>query len=179
MDWSWNWYYLFSSYALSSLRASIKVSKFNQVIKINYYERINDSVYACISNNTNDDSGWKKGNHTEKKQESCLLRCARAAHGNFAMQIRLPTTSMYGNSGQLSGQWSRGVIIYRYIYIIATHKECISYRNTKCVSQYIAIFPSSNYTLYFSFNSCLVATASAESKYLSHLYLFIKGLYTG
>ena len=27
-----------------------------------------------------------------------------AAHGNFAMQIRLPTTSKYGNSGQLSGQ---------------------------------------------------------------------------
>ena len=27
-----------------------------------------------------------------------------AAHGNFAMQIRLPTTSMYGNSGQLSKQ---------------------------------------------------------------------------
>ena len=27
-----------------------------------------------------------------------------AAHGNLAMQIRLPTTSIYGNSGQLSGQ---------------------------------------------------------------------------
>ena len=27
-----------------------------------------------------------------------------AAHGNFAMQIRLPSTTMYGNSGQLSGQ---------------------------------------------------------------------------
>ena len=27
-----------------------------------------------------------------------------AAHGNFAMQIRLPTTSIYGYSGQLSGQ---------------------------------------------------------------------------
>ena len=27
-----------------------------------------------------------------------------AAHGNFAMQIRLPTTSIDGNSGQLSGQ---------------------------------------------------------------------------
>ena len=27
-----------------------------------------------------------------------------ATHGNFAMQIRLPTTSIYGNSGQLSGQ---------------------------------------------------------------------------
>ena len=29
-----------------------------------------------------------------------------AAHGNFAMQIRLPTTSIYGYSGQLSGQLS-------------------------------------------------------------------------
>ena len=26
----------------------------------------------------------------------------RAAHGNFAMQIRLPSTSIHGNSGQLS-----------------------------------------------------------------------------
>ena len=33
--------------------------------------------------------------------------CPWAAHGNFAMQIRLPTTSIYGNSGQLSGQHSR------------------------------------------------------------------------
>ena len=30
-----------------------------------------------------------------------------AAHGNFAMQIRLTTTSIYRNSGQLSGQLSR------------------------------------------------------------------------
>ena len=30
--------------------------------------------------------------------------CPWAAHGNFAMQIRLPTTSIYGNSGQLSRQ---------------------------------------------------------------------------
>ena len=30
--------------------------------------------------------------------------CPWAAHGNFAMQIRLPTTSIYGNSGQLSGK---------------------------------------------------------------------------
>ena len=30
--------------------------------------------------------------------------CPWATHGNFAMQIRLPTTSIYGNSGQLSGQ---------------------------------------------------------------------------
>ena len=27
-----------------------------------------------------------------------------AAHGNVAMQIRLPTTSIYGDSGQFSGQ---------------------------------------------------------------------------
>ena len=33
--------------------------------------------------------------------------CPWAAHKNFAMQIRLPTTSIYGNSGQLSGQISR------------------------------------------------------------------------
>ena len=33
--------------------------------------------------------------------------CPWAAHGKFAMQIRLPTTSIYGNSGQLSGQLSR------------------------------------------------------------------------
>ena len=32
--------------------------------------------------------------------------CPWAVHGNFAMQIRLPTTSIYGNSGQLSGQLS-------------------------------------------------------------------------
>ena len=30
--------------------------------------------------------------------------CPWPAHGNFSMQIRLPTTSIYGNSGQLSGQ---------------------------------------------------------------------------
>ena len=29
-----------------------------------------------------------------------------AVHGNFAMQIRLPTTSIYGYSGQLGGQLS-------------------------------------------------------------------------
>ena len=33
--------------------------------------------------------------------------CPWAAHGYFAMQIRLPTISIYGNSGQLSGQLSR------------------------------------------------------------------------
>ena len=48
-----------------------------------------------------------------KKQGSCPLHCPWAArgqrsdcpwvaHGYFAMQIRLPTTSIYGNSGQLS-----------------------------------------------------------------------------
>ena len=172
MDWSWNWYYLFSSYALSSLRASIKVSKFNQVIKINYYERINDSVYACISNNTNDDSGWKKGNHTEKKQESCLLRCARAAHGNFAMQIRLPTTSMYGNSGQLSGQWSRGVIIYRYIYISQHTKNVYriairnAYRNISRFSLLLIIL--------FIFHSILVLWQLQVQKVNTcHIYTYL------
>ena len=33
--------------------------------------------------------------------------CPWAAHRNFAMSIRLPTTSIYGNNGQLSGQLSR------------------------------------------------------------------------
>ena len=33
--------------------------------------------------------------------------CPWAAHGNFAMQIGLPTTSLYGYSGQFSGQLSR------------------------------------------------------------------------
>ena len=32
--------------------------------------------------------------------------CPCAAHGNFAMQIRLPTTAIYRYSGQLSGQLS-------------------------------------------------------------------------
>ena len=32
--------------------------------------------------------------------------CPCAAHGNFAMQIRLSTTAIYGYSGQLSGQLS-------------------------------------------------------------------------
>ena len=32
--------------------------------------------------------------------------CPWAAHGNFAMQIKLPTTSIYGYSGHLSGQLS-------------------------------------------------------------------------
>ena len=32
--------------------------------------------------------------------------CPLAAHGNFAIKIRLPTTSIYGNSGQLSRQRS-------------------------------------------------------------------------
>ena len=33
--------------------------------------------------------------------------CPSAAHENFSMQIRQPTTSIYGNSGQLSEQISR------------------------------------------------------------------------
>ena len=36
-----------------------------------------------------------------------VVGCPWAAHGNFAMQMRLPTTSIYGKSGQLSGQLSR------------------------------------------------------------------------
>ena len=32
------------------------------------------------------------------------MGCPWAARGNFAMQIRLPTTSIYGKSGQLNGQ---------------------------------------------------------------------------
>ena len=43
--------------------------------------------------------------HTEKAGElptSLPMGCTWATHGNFAMQIRLPTTSIYGNSGQLS-----------------------------------------------------------------------------
>ena len=55
---------------------------------------------------------------------------------------------------------------YRYITI---HKEFISYRNLKFVSQYIAIFLSCNLTVYFSFNSCLVAIASPEDACLSHV----------
>ena len=52
--------------------------------------------------------------HTEKNRgaahfaaQGCTWVTEWAAHGNFAMQIRLPTTSIYGNSGQLSGQLSR------------------------------------------------------------------------
>ena len=56
------------------------------------------------------------GTHTEKKNRRAPhfaahglhvdngVGCPWAAHGNFAMQIRLPTTSIYGNSGQLSRQ---------------------------------------------------------------------------
>ena len=36
------------------------------------------------------------------------------SHGNFAMQIRLPTTSLYGNSGQFSGQLSRQPTTSKY-----------------------------------------------------------------
>ena len=40
--------------------------------------------------------------------------CPWAAHGNFAMQIRLPPTSIYGNSGQVSGQLSRQSTASKY-----------------------------------------------------------------
>ena len=51
---------------------------------------------------------------------------------------------------------TRGVTIYRYI---AIHKEYILYRNTKCVLQYIAIFPyikldSLFFIQFLSCNSC-------------------------
>ena len=50
--------------------------------------------------------------HTKKKTGelptslpmSCIWATEWAANGNFAMQIRLPTTSIYGNNGQLSRQ---------------------------------------------------------------------------
>ena len=40
--------------------------------------------------------------------------CPCAAHGNFAMQIRLPTTAIYGYSGQLSGQLSGKPTTFKY-----------------------------------------------------------------
>ena len=40
--------------------------------------------------------------------------CPWAVHGNFAMQIRLPTTSIYGYSGQLSGQLGRQPTAFKY-----------------------------------------------------------------
>ena len=40
--------------------------------------------------------------------------CPWAAHGNFVMQIRLPTSSIYGNNGQLSGQLSRQPTASKY-----------------------------------------------------------------
>ena len=64
----------------------------------------------------------------------------------------------------------RGVTIYGYI---AIHKEFISYHNTKFVWIYITIFPSSNLTVYFSFNSCPEAIASPEGVYLSNLYPYM------
>ena len=45
--------------------------------------------------------------HTKKKHGLYMgngVGCPWAAHGNFAMQIRLPTTAIYGISGQLSRQ---------------------------------------------------------------------------
>ena len=38
-----------------------------------------------------------------------------AAHGNFAMQIRLPTTYIYGDTGQLSGQLSVQPSTFKYV----------------------------------------------------------------
>ena len=40
--------------------------------------------------------------------------CPWAAHGNFAMQIRLPTTSIYGKSEQLSKELSRQPTASKY-----------------------------------------------------------------
>ena len=40
--------------------------------------------------------------------------CQWAAHWNFAMQIRLPTSSIYANTGQLSGQLSRQPTASKY-----------------------------------------------------------------
>ena len=37
-----------------------------------------------------------------------------AAQGNFAMQIRMPTTFIYGYSGQFSGQLSRQPTTFKY-----------------------------------------------------------------
>ena len=57
-------------------------------------------------------SGGKKDRPYQKKKTGqlpsslpmdCTWATEWAAHGNFAMQIRLPITSIYGNSGQLSG----------------------------------------------------------------------------
>ena len=70
---------------------------------------------------------------------------------------------------------TRGVTIYRYI---AIHEEFISYRNTKFVSQYIATFLSSNQTVYFAFNSCLVTIASPEDACQSHVYPYKRSLYS-
>ena len=40
--------------------------------------------------------------------------CSWVAHGNFAMQIRLSTTYIYGDSGQLSGQLSGQPTTFKY-----------------------------------------------------------------
>ena len=61
--------------------------------------------------------------HTKKKTTgelptslpmTCMWATEWAANGNFTMQIRLPTTSIYGNSGQLSGQLSRQPTASKY-----------------------------------------------------------------
>ena len=58
----------------------------------------------------------------------CTWATEFAAHGNFAMQIRLPTTSIYGNSGQLRRQPTAstnenvGILSsIKYIYIPASN----------------------------------------------------------
>ena len=40
--------------------------------------------------------------------------CPWAAYGNFVMHIRLPTTFIYGYSGQLSGQLSGQPTTFKY-----------------------------------------------------------------
>ena len=52
---------------------------------------------------------WAATTSTHQKMGSSVgsgVGCPCAAHGNFAMQIRLPTTAITRYSGQLSGQLS-------------------------------------------------------------------------
>ena len=76
---------------------------------LNLHDNTWQSVFSCIQYCTHITSVLFCGlnnTHTEKTGElptSLPMGCTWAAHGNFAMQIRLPTTSKYGNSGQLSG----------------------------------------------------------------------------
>ena len=74
--------------------------------------------------------GWitfhRKVSHTENRGAAHFaahglhvgngVGCPWAAHGNFALQIRLPTTSIYGNvnSRQLNGQLSRQPTTSKY-----------------------------------------------------------------